>query len=200
MPYNDRPLISGLWLAWFAYWWFASRRTKPTERGESIGSLLLHMLPLMFAFWLLWSERGSGTVLGNRLYPWAPWEVWLGAGVTALGLFFSVWARVHLGRNWSGNVTIKQGHELIESGPYAIVRHPIYSGMLVAFIGSGIARGEWRAALAVAVAWAALWLKLGVEERWMAERFGEKYTAYCRRVPALMPYLKRVGIGPPNAG
>jgi protein-S-isoprenylcysteine O-methyltransferase Ste14 len=105
-------------------------------------------------------------------------------------MLFSVWARVHLGGNWSGIVTIKHDHELIASGPYAIVRHPIYTGLLVAFIGSAMARGEWRGVLAVLIAWVALWRKLRLEERWMGERFGQQYEAYCRRVPALLPFWK----------
>jgi protein-S-isoprenylcysteine O-methyltransferase Ste14 len=105
-------------------------------------------------------------------------------------MLFTVWARVYLGGNWSGIVTIKHDHELIASGPYAIVRHPIYTGLLVAFIGSAVARGEWRGVLAVLIAWMALWRKLRLEERWMAERFGQQYEAYCRRVPALVPFWK----------
>jgi protein-S-isoprenylcysteine O-methyltransferase Ste14 len=64
-------------------------------------------------------------------------------------MLFSVWARVHIGRNWSGVVTIKEGHELVDTGPYALVRHPIYTGLLVAFIGSAFARGNWSGVLAV---------------------------------------------------
>jgi Putative protein-S-isoprenylcysteine methyltransferase len=105
-------------------------------------------------------------------------------------MLFTVWARVRLGGNWSGIVTIKHDHELIASGPYAIVRHPIYTGLLVAFIGSAMVLGEWRGVLAVLVAWWALWRKLRLEERWMAERFGQQYEAYCRRVPALVPFWK----------
>ena len=100
-----------------------------------------------------------------------------------------MWARVHLGRNWSGIVTVKEGHELITGGPYAIVRHPIYTGLLLAFIGSALARGEWRGVLAVAVVLAALWRKLGLEERWMREQFGSAYQAYSQRVAALVPFL-----------
>jgi protein-S-isoprenylcysteine O-methyltransferase Ste14 len=79
---------------------------------------------------------------------------------------------------------------LIASGPYAIVRHPIYTGLIVAFIGSAMARGEWCSVSAVFIAWAALWRKLRLEERWMVERFGEQYIAYCRCVPALVPFSR----------
>ena len=191
MPLVYRFLIPGLWLAWVAYWLWASRNAKPSERREPIGSRLLHVLPLLLAVGLLWSDRVPVAFLNTKLFPWAPWQFWLGALVTALGLRFTVWARVYLGRNWSGVVTIKQDHELIDTGPYALVRHPIYTGLLVAFVGSAVVRGEWRGVLAVLIAWAALWRKLRLEERWMIDRFGERYAAYCKRVPALIPFLRR---------
>jgi protein-S-isoprenylcysteine O-methyltransferase Ste14 len=151
---------------------------------------LLHVLPLLLAVGLLFSDRVAVAFLNTELFPWAPWQFWLGALITALGLLFTVWARVYLGRNWSGVVTIKHDHELIDTGPYALVRHPIYTGLLVAFVGSAAVRGEWRGVLGVLIAWAALWRKLRLEERWMMDQFGERYVAYCKRVPALVPFLR----------
>jgi protein-S-isoprenylcysteine O-methyltransferase Ste14 len=185
-----RFLFPAMWLSWVAYWWLASRTAKSSERREPLGSRLQHVLPLLLAVWLLWAERVPGSLLNERLFPWAPWEFWVAAFVTAAGMMFSVWARVHLGSNWSGIVTIKQDHELIDSGPYALVRHPIYTGLLLAIVGSAMARGEWRSVLAILIAWWALWRKLRLEERWMGERFGEQYAAYRQRVPALVPFWK----------
>jgi protein-S-isoprenylcysteine O-methyltransferase Ste14 len=190
MPLVYRWLLPSLWIAWAAYWFWASRGAKPTERRESIGSRLQHIVPLFIAVALLWADRLPVGILGERMFPWAPWQFWVAALVTAAGLLFTIWARVYIGRNWSGVVTIKEEHELIDTGPYALVRHPIYTGLLVAFIGSALARDEWRGMLAVVIAWAALWHKLRIEERWMTERFGDRYTAYCRRVPALIPLWK----------
>jgi protein-S-isoprenylcysteine O-methyltransferase Ste14 len=85
---------------------------------------------------------------------------------------FTVWARVHLGMNWSGTVTVTEGHELITSGPYAVVRHPIYTGLLLAFGGSALARAALRGILAVALAFWSLWRKLRIEKTWMREQFG----------------------------
>jgi protein-S-isoprenylcysteine O-methyltransferase Ste14 len=186
-----RFIFPGIWLTWAAYWLWAARQSKPDARREPLASRLLHELPLYLAVALLWSDRVPYAFLGVRLYPWSPWELWTAAAITALGLLFTVWARVHLGRNWSGVVTIKQGHDLVDTGPYALVRHPIYTGLLVAVLASGAARGDGRGLLAVLIAFAALWRKLRIEERWMTERFGEQYLDYCRRVPALVPFLKR---------
>jgi protein-S-isoprenylcysteine O-methyltransferase Ste14 len=180
-------MFTFMWLSWAAYWWLASYGAKRNDRREPLGSRLLHVLPLTLAAWLLWADRLGGSILDERIFPWSPWTFWAATLITAIGLLFAVWARVHLGRNWSGTVTIKHDHELIVSGPYAIVRHPIYTGLLIAFVGTAMARGEWRGLIAIVLAWGALWRKLRVEERWMTERFGHEYEAYRRRVPALVP-------------
>jgi protein-S-isoprenylcysteine O-methyltransferase Ste14 len=195
-----RLLFPAMWLAWAAYWWIAARGAKQTERREPLGSRLLHIVPLMAAAWLVWADAVPGGLLNARLYPWAPWEFWCGALVTAFGLLFTVCARVAIGPNWSGTVTIKHDHELIFRGPYALVRHPIYTGLLLAFAGSAIARGQWRGVLALLIVWAALWRKLRLEEQWMIERFGEHYVAYRRRVPAIVPFAKGLRSGHRRAG
>jgi protein-S-isoprenylcysteine O-methyltransferase Ste14 len=181
--------VPGLWVAWILYWWAASRDVKATRRRESVGSRLGHVVPLILAAWMLAAPRLPGGLLGARFLP-ATLSVYLiGVLVLAAGLAFTVWARAIIGRNWSGTVTLKEGHELIRSGPYRLVRHPIYTGLLVAFAGSAIARGEWRGLVALAIAFAALWRKLKLEERWLGETFGDAYERYRAEVPALIPFL-----------
>ena len=92
-------LFPTMWLSWAAYWWLASRGAKPTARRELLSSRLLHVLPLLLALELLWAERVPGSFLNERLFPWALWEFWVAALITAVGLLFAVWARVHLGGN-----------------------------------------------------------------------------------------------------
>ncbi len=186
-----RFLFPAMWLSWVLYWWLLSARVKPNRRREPLGSRLLHFVPLAVAVALIWPAGIPGARRGDALYVSTAATFWGSAFVTGAGLLFTVWARVHLWRNWSGSVTLKQGHELIDSGPYALVRHPIYSGLLVAFLGSAIALGEWRGVLAVLIVLAAFWRKLRMEERWMSEQFAEAYAAYMRRVPALVPFWKR---------
>ena len=181
-------LIGGLWVAWTAYWLIASRSAKQDRRQESPLSRASHIVPLIVAAWLLWTPRIPG-VLGERFLPDAPATFWTGFALVVLGLGFTVWARIVLGRNWSGIVTVKQDHELVTEGPYRWVRHPIYTGLLIAFAGSAIARGEWRGVLAVVIVFAGFWRKLKLEERWMIETFGDAYLRYRAKVRALIPFV-----------
>ena len=184
-----RYLFPAMWLSWAAYWWAMSRDVKAIARHESVRSRLLHIVPLALVMVLLSSSNPPIPFLDERILPRAPWHFWSGAALTLIGLLFSVWARVYLGRNWSGTVTVKVDHELITSGPYSIVRHPIYTGLLLAFIGSAVARGDFRGVAAVALGLWAFWRKLRMEECWMREQFGEAYLAYTQRVAALIPFL-----------
>ena len=112
-----------------------------------------------------------------------------GVGLVVAGLLLCVWARVVLGGNWSGTVTLKRDHEIVRTGPYRWVRHPIYTGLLVMFLGSAFAEGEWRGLIALVLVFAALWRKLKLEERWLGEHFGAAYAAYRECSSALIPFL-----------
>ena len=184
-----RWLFPALWMAWAFYWWLTSADVKETTRREPLLSRVLHLGPMLVAAAILWSPRLPVPGLNERFMPWAPWEYWAGVAVTLAGLAFAVWARRHIGRNWSAIVTLKQDHELVTSGPYALVRHPIYTGLLFGFLGSAIALGQWRGLLAVAIVYLALLRKYKLEERWMRERFGIAYDAYRARVKALVPFI-----------
>jgi protein-S-isoprenylcysteine O-methyltransferase Ste14 len=183
-------LIPGLWLVWIAYWRISAADVKPTQRHESPGSRAAHLLPLLVAAVLLWI-RGDAEDgwLFHRFLARSLTLFWIGTAITAAALGFSAWARVHLGRNWSATVTVKQDHELIRTGPYSIVRHPIYTGVLFAFIGTALAIGQWRGVLAVVIVFVAFWRKLRLEERWMSETFGEEYRRYRARTKALIPFI-----------
>lgn len=181
--------IGAVWVAWVIYWSIAARDAKRDMRQESPASRLGHIVPLVIAGALLWLPTLPGGFLCGRFAPATPATFYAGLAVLVLGLGFTVWARRVLGRNWSGIVTVKQDHELIRSGPYRWVRHPIYTGLLFGFVGTAIARGEWRGVLAVAIVFAALWRKLKLEERWMIDTFGEAYLRYRAEVPALIPFV-----------
>jgi protein-S-isoprenylcysteine O-methyltransferase Ste14 len=180
-------LIPGLWILWCVFWFVLSQRTKPTAERESILSGAAYRVPLFVGVWLL--------VAPHMPYPWltawfrprgVAW-FWLGVAFVVLGLYWSCLARLHLGRNWSSVAEVKQGHELIRTGPYHWTRHPIYTGLLLAVLGSALALGQWRGVLAVALMVASFLLKISIEERLMMARFPEEYPRYKAEVPALVP-------------
>jgi protein-S-isoprenylcysteine O-methyltransferase Ste14 len=103
---------------------------------------------------------------------------------------FSIWARISLGRNWSGRVVVKEGHRLVSTGPYAFVRHPIYTGLLVALAGSALYDGSWRALLGLTCFAIGFWLKARSEEELLERELGDDYRAYQARTPMLVPSLR----------
>ncbi len=168
----------------------AAWRTKPVLRSEGVASRLSHVLPLALGAALLTSRRLAGAELARRLLPDVPWTFWLGATLLAGGIAIALWARVHLGGNWSGTVTLKQGHTLTRKGPYRFVRHPIYAGLLLAVLGTAISEGEWRGLAAVGLITLAFLRKIALEERFLRARFGREYEQYRAALPALIPRLQ----------
>ncbi|MGA6958267.1 MAG: isoprenylcysteine carboxylmethyltransferase family protein, partial [Candidatus Acidiferrales bacterium] len=144
---------------------------------------------LVIVIVLLSTSRIPLPWLYRQVWPGGIWPFWIGAAVTVAGLLFAVWARQHLASNWSSSVTIKQGHELITSGPYAVARHPIYTGILVGFLGTAIALSQVRGFIGFVIVFFALWSKLRLEEKWMRTQFGETYATYAQRTAAVVPYI-----------
>lgn len=182
-------LFPAMWISYVAYWSAMSADVKVTERLEPLSSRLTRLVLLACAVALLCLPGVLFPLLNRRFLPDSIVCFWSGAAITAGGLCFSVWARRHLGKNWSQAVTLKEGHELITTGPYSLVRHPIYTGLLLGFLGSAVARGELRGLLAVVLVFVALWRKLKLEEKWMRAQFGQPYEDYSRHVAALVPYI-----------
>jgi protein-S-isoprenylcysteine O-methyltransferase Ste14 len=159
------------------------------QRRERSSSLLLNRGLLAIGALLLAFERQPLLWLSERFLPLSTAFYWIGLVMLATGLALAVWARRHLGRNWSGIVTVKQDHELIRSGPYGLARHPIYTGLLLAILGTAVAIGEWRGLIAFALITAAFVLKFKTEERFMSETFGEQYARYRAEVRSLIPFV-----------
>jgi protein-S-isoprenylcysteine O-methyltransferase Ste14 len=194
MPHDPlllRHLVLWIWAAWALYWLVSAIGNKATQRRESTSSRLAYVLPLVVGGVLLaWRSPPWAGALSLRLWPRSLLLFWIGLAVLVAGLGFAVWARVHLGRNWSGAVTVKEGHELIRTGPYGYVRHPIYTGILTGVIGTVICSGTLRAALGFLIIAVALTRKLRTEEALMRETFPDQYQKYCDAVPALVPFTK----------
>ncbi len=189
MPWPYSVVIAGLWLVWLAYWLVSAARAKTTVKTESGFSQLAYSLPIWLAAWLMWGRGLPATILNQHVLPQMPgiWDA--GVALVAIGLGFAAWARVYLGSNWSAAVSVKRDHELVTRGPYAIVRHPIYAGILFAVVGTGLVVGEWRAVIALALALIAFIHKARIEEQWMAETFGPAYAEYRSKVAGLIPFV-----------
>ena len=174
--------IQAMWLAYLIYWWAKSTNVKTAELIESALSRRIRFVLIVLAAVLLAFPGIPVAFLNKHFISLGIIRFWIGCVLTVSGLLFSIWARNHLGQNWSQAVTIKKDHELIMSGPYALVRHPIYTGLLLAFIGSAIAVGRWRGVFAVILIFVVLWNKLKFEEKWMRAQFGNSYESYAQRV------------------
>ena len=180
-------LITLLWVAFLVYWQIMAARAKTTARLEPAGSRVLRVVLFAVALVLYSWHTIPVAWLRIQLWPGSYALYNVGIAVTAAGIAFAVWARVHLGTNWSRSVTLKKDHELITTGPYHLVRHPIYTGILFGLMGATIAEGQVRSVIALAlIAWS-LWRKLSLEEKWMREEFGETYAEYSRHTAALVP-------------
>jgi protein-S-isoprenylcysteine O-methyltransferase Ste14 len=127
--------------------------------------------------------------LDRVLIPRAIWTLAIGAATCVFGLVVTIWARRTLASNWSSVVEFKQGHELVKSGPYRFVRHPIYTGLLIMFLGTALEIGLLRCWLAVPLVIIGFWIKLRQEEALLLRHFPQEYPAYCKRVKALVPFV-----------
>jgi len=180
-----------LWYVFVAYWTISAWRVKRSKAVEKFGDRLATILPMVVVFLLLFEDALRIGPLRWRFVPARPWVSWGGVCLTGLGIAAAIWARYCLGQYWSARVTLKQEHRLIQSGPYAYVRHPIYSGMLVAAIGTALVVGEWRGVLAITLMQATHARKAAREEALLAGEFGKEYEEYRRHTGALFPRWTR---------
>ena len=178
----------GAWIAIGVLWAAGAVMTKRTERMQTPGSHLLHILLAIIAFSLIFRPTGFAR-MDRQILPDSAAIAYTGLTLTFAGIAFAAWARIILGGNWSAVVTIKQGHNIVRRGPYAIVRHPIYSGGLLGLLGTALLTGELRSLLALPLIFAAWWTKLRMEEQFMTEKFGNDYEQYRREVKALIPFV-----------
>jgi protein-S-isoprenylcysteine O-methyltransferase Ste14 len=182
-------LLSAPWLVFLFTWSLAALRVRPAKRVQAPLTRLVDRLLFVSAALLLFFHRSSTGFLAWRFVPAGRVVFLVGVALTWLGVAFAIWARIHLGADWSGTVAIKEGQRLVRSGPYALVRHPIYTGILLGFIGTALAIGELRGLLAVALITIACLLRIRIEERWLLEEFGAEYEQYRREVKALIPFV-----------
>jgi len=190
MPYDTMWRIALIpWYVFAAYWAITAFRVRPTKTRERSADRLLTVVVVIVAYELLFTRVLRIGVLGLRFVPPQAWIAYAGIAVSCVGTAISIWARYCLGENWSARVTLKEGHQLIRTGPYAFVRHPIYTGMLVATIGTTLVVGEWRAIAAIVLLIAAHSRKALREERLLTREFGDEYSVYRQHTGFMFPRL-----------
>ncbi len=177
------------WYAFGTYWVLTAMAVKRTKATEKSADRIATVAAMTAAFILLFYEWPSTGPLRLRFVPAAEWVAWLGVAITTVGIALAIWARRCIGEYWSARVTLKHDHQLIRSGPYGYVRHPIYTGMLLGVVGRALTIGEWRGMLAVVLVFAAHWRKALREERMLKSEFGEQYESYLRSTGFLFPAL-----------
>ena len=180
-----------IWLLVVAFWVARARDVKVTARRQARLPRVVNLTLICGAAALLAGPFVSVAWLTDRVIPVTLWKEYCaaGAGLTTLGALLMIWARIHLGRNWSSVAAVKVDHELVTDGPYRWMRHPIYSGLLLAFIGTALAIGQWRGVLAVALVLVAFLQRIVIEDEFMREEFGAVYESYAQHVRALVPWV-----------
>lgn len=186
---NPYAAVKWIWIAFGVFWLLAAFVQKRSVRRQSSSSRLLQVSIIVLAVTPFFIAGREFHLLYRHMFP-TPFAVQaVGLLLMLLGWFFAVWARVALGGNWSGTVTVKENHVLVTHGPYRWVRHPIYSGVLLLLLGTAVVVGTAVTIMEVAAVTLALSLKMRTEEKFMQETFGEQYRDYCQRVKALIPYV-----------
>lgn len=175
----------------FIYWSLSALFAKPVQSQEPIlKRFVSYWLPIIIALILLGPGKWYGnSFLREKFIEHTDTVGLIGLIVAALGTGVAVWSRILLGRNWSLAVQQKEDHELIKAGPYKLVRHPIYSGLLLLFTGHAIIVGDYRGILAVLIVFLSFWFKLKKEETVLTQTFGDQYLEYKKETKAIVPFV-----------
>ena len=179
------------WWSLVLYWLWSARSAKQVTQQEPLWiRVCVYWLPLLAAVLLLGPGPWFGhSLLREQFVPHSTLVYSVGLGLAVCGAALAIYSRFLLGRNWSATVQLKQDHELITRGPYRMVRHPIYTGLLLLFLGNAVMVGDWRGLLAVAIVFVSFWRKLRLEESWLVGHFGQAYRDYQTHTKALVPGL-----------
>jgi protein-S-isoprenylcysteine O-methyltransferase Ste14 len=175
------------WATWALLWLAMAFFSKATKRRENPMQRFEHLIPAVLGFLLIFREGFGGEWLSRRVFPSDPLFLWMCVIATVLGLLFAVWARLILGTNWSGSVTIKTNHQLIRRGPYRWIRHPIYTGMLAALLATAMIQGLLSGMVGFAFALLALYRKARREESFLAQEFGEGFVEHRQHTGMFLP-------------
>jgi protein-S-isoprenylcysteine O-methyltransferase Ste14 len=180
--------VISLWLGWVLSWLAAALWRNRTEKTPGLATEVRYRIPMLFGTVVLfYPSHGYDGPLRLWHVHWL--SAWTCVLLIALGMAFAWWARIHLGRLWSGRITRKTDHHVVDTGPYAIVRHPIYTGMLLSLIATAAVKGVAWGVAGLLLIGLGIWMKASAEETWLRQELGEgAYDDYRRRVPMLLPF------------
>jgi protein-S-isoprenylcysteine O-methyltransferase Ste14 len=178
-----------LWTVLMVVWVVMWLGMKKAKKQENWGERAQHGVLVILGFWLLFESSWHLGWLDKRVVPNVPQAWTVGLALTAIGIAIAIWARLSLGSNWSGMVTLKTDHVLVRKGLYRWIRHPIYTGILLGMVGSAIVRGHLRCWLGVALVLAAFYFKARREERFLREEFGAGFEEHSRQTGMFLPKL-----------
>lgn len=193
---DPHAVVGLLWAAFVLFWLVMAQFNKKGVKGavRRSGGAWAMRLAILVGVLIVVSFRGRGgamLLVGiSRAFPVHPGIVgeWLGVGLVAIGFGIAFWARGYLGRNWGMPMSLRQGHELVTSGPYAYVRHPIYSGIMLAMVGAAVVEGLlWLVLFTLYFAY--FLYSARTEEKMMVAQFPDAYPAYRRRTKMLIPFV-----------
>lgn len=197
---NAGNIIRAAWIVWAVWWIVAATRTNRMKQREPAREWLLRLAVVAAALELLFQRGPYLGLLNRRFVPHSPAIRDVGAALTCIGLGFSIWARQHIGRYWSGSVSIRADHQLIRTGPYSRIRHPIYTGILVGLAGTLLADGHYSAIVAFLIVLGGLSWKALQEENLLRREFGPAFEEHRRLTGFFLPRLSRpVSPGAPTA-
>lgn len=186
-PYDWFHLAEYAWIFFLVYWLVSAWRLKAVKRREPYGERFIQIIFMATVYVLMFDELLGRGWWGTRFLVGSAAMGAIGVAVTWAGIAMAVWARRHLGKNWSAMVTVKEGHELICTGPYRRIRHPIYTGMLLALAGTTVALGEYRGLISLGLALTILSVKAKKEERFLRQEFGEKFNEHAQHTGMFLP-------------
>jgi protein-S-isoprenylcysteine O-methyltransferase Ste14 len=180
-------VVDAAWIVFAVYWIISALQAKRKMKREPAGEQLARFLVLGTAFTVLYSGDPRLGFLNDRFLPYRDWMRALGAGLTVAGVAFAIWARYHIGQYWSGSVSLKAEHKLIRTGPYAHIRHPIYTGILLALAGTTLVIGRYRALVALVVWLLGFIWKARREEALLSGEFGAAFQEHKRVTGFFLP-------------
>ena len=182
-------LLALIWMAWIISWVVASFWSGRTQKHVMTWDSQIYRIPIL-AGGILFTPWVTQALGETPLWRFGNGGVYVLAGLTLAGISFTWWARIHLGRFWSNAITRKEGHRVIDTGPYGLVRHPIYTGLIAGMLATGVAVGTVTAMLGAVLISLGMWQKARMEEGFLTTELGaDAYGSYCRRVPMPIPFL-----------